>query len=354
MAIFGISVEPSGESGTAANVIILQRYLAPQSGNLESVQCFTKSFNEAWSELIFLMYADNSGVPGALLGQSAAFYSLPDNVMGVRSADLVSPVAVLNTVPYWVGLQVEHDSTYVASEADVLADAWRYYDSPSFGTIPPDLAALGGLVDETRFGFYATYAETAPVIVSINDGTISPGEASDLVAANFVIESLTIGTLDVDDFVNVDDDNYTFTMPPFADGYYPPFGTVEAEATGGADSDTIDVTLVLAAGWSSVVLATLSTDPDSIPEAVQAELTVKVANTFYALTAGITLYDDGTFSDASAGTISVWNRDVDTNVMTEIFVINGVVVSQSNVMALTALPPIALPVTALALNAVGL
>ena len=189
----GNVAQPASFTGTASNRIILQRCIAPAAGTIESIQCWTKSYNASWSELIFVIVSDNAGAPGTLLGQSAAFFGLPDDAMGQRSATLAVPPTVTNAAAYWVGLQIEHDSNYVATEADVTSDAWIYNDAAGFGTIPSDFAGLGALVDETRFGFSATYVSIAS-IDTLADPIYLDGTAKTIATTGLgTLTSATIG-----------------------------------------------------------------------------------------------------------------------------------------------------------------
>jgi hypothetical protein len=174
---------------------------------------------------------------------------------------------------------------------------------------------------------------TEPEIVSINDDEIVvPGESGEMVVSNFVAASLSIGGIDVESFVNIDDENYTFVFPFFLDNdEYVEFDVeVDAVAVSADEVDeaTLPVIVELPVGWVEVEITSLSSDPDSIAQA-EVGVDTEVGDFYYALSSQINLFPDTTFNGAAAGTVYVWLRKTATNIMHRIEVINGEVAPSS-------------------------
>lgn len=170
---------------------------------------------------------------------------------------------------------------------------------------------------------------TGPQIASINDGSgiVSGSSGNAMVVSGFTgpVTGLTVGGLAMTAVTNTSGDNYTFADPGFIDGEVDPgFGTLSAVASNtGENSAGFNVTRTLDAALTAVVLSTLSEDPETIVVKAAAQgLTVSATDTLYHGT-GLTIYDDGTISDAEDGDHEVWHRDEATDVMTMIIVTIG-------------------------------
>lgn len=170
---------------------------------------------------------------------------------------------------------------------------------------------------------------TGPQIISINSGSgIESGSTGNaLVVSGFSspVTALTVGGLAMTAVINTSGDNYTFADPGFIDGEVDPgFGTLSAVASNtGETSAGFNVTRTLDADLTPVVLSTLSEDPETISAKAAAQgLTIAAADTLY-YGDGLTIYGDGTISDAEDGDHEVWHRDEATDVMTLIIVTIG-------------------------------
>lgn len=168
---------------------------------------------------------------------------------------------------------------------------------------------------------------TGPQIASINGGAgIESGSAGNaMVVSGFSspVTTLTVGGLDMAAVTNTSGDNYTFTDPGFVDGTVDPgFGTLSAVASNtGETSAGFNITRTLDSALTAVVLGTLSEDPETIAlKAALQGLTIVPGDTLYS---ALTIYDDGTISDADDGNHEVWHRDEATDVMTLVIVTIG-------------------------------
>lgn len=170
---------------------------------------------------------------------------------------------------------------------------------------------------------------TGPSISSINGGSgIESGSAGNtMTVSGFLapVAALTVGGLAMTAVSNTAGDNYTFTDPGFIDGEVDPgFGSLTAVASNaGETSAGFSVTRSLDSDLTAVVLGILSEDPETIAVKAAAQgLTIAATDTLYHGT-GLTIYDDGTISDADDGDHEVWHRDEATDIMTLIIVTIG-------------------------------
>lgn len=176
--------------------------------------------------------------------------------------------------------------------------------------------------------FGADGLSVGPSIVSINTGSIESGSAGNsMVVSGFAspVATLTVGGLAMTAVTNASGDNYTFTDPGFIDGDVDPgFGALSAVASNvGETSSGFNVTRTIDSELTAVVLGALSEDPETIAVKAAAQgLTIAAADTLY-YGDGLTIYGDGTISDAEDGDHEVWHRDEATDVMTLIIVTIG-------------------------------
>lgn len=159
----------SSSNPTVAGATFLQKVTSTVAQTLNSIQFWSNAGNANWAEFIFLVYADSAGAPGALLGRSAAFFQGPDFTMTQRSAALLTPVALSAATDYWIGAQVEHDSSSLSAEALAGGKGWAVYTG-TFGTPITDLTGIGSLIDDTRFAVSGTTGTTT-VNLSVNNAT---------------------------------------------------------------------------------------------------------------------------------------------------------------------------------------
>lgn len=312
MTTLGNATQPSGQVGTAANAIYLQRVQASVAGVLESIEAWTVSANASYAEQIYLLVSDNAGAPGTLLAQSAAFFGLPDGTMGLKSALLPTLPAVSASAWYWVGTQVEHDSIYVANEADGASDGWSYFGAAGFGTIPADFAGLGALVDNVRYGFSGTYVESGPTVTQISNpivigGTGYSGKNTGFGYATTITNGQITATGD-----DGAEHTFNFNMDDFQEGYsHIGHGDVELEISDGVDSAFIEVTLDIMAGYSAAGISSLSADADSLYTIFFTIYEIQIGSTFYYEADEITIYGDTTVSDINPSTeqIELWVRE---------------------------------------------
>lgn len=174
---------------------------------------------------------------------------------------------------------------------------------------------------------------TGPKIASINGGAgiESNSAGNTMTVSGFLapVATLTVGGLAMAAVTNTSGDNYTFTDPGFIDGEVDPgFGTLSAVASNtGETSAGFNVNRTLDPSLTAVVMSTLSDDPNSIGQASQDRgLTISSGDTLYN-SAGLSVYNDSTISDADDGTHNIWHRDAETNVMTLIIlkIVGGVI-----------------------------
>lgn len=175
MATIGNSTQPASTTGSSPGLIALQRVQSTTTQNLVSIQGWSNCGNANWAEQIYCVYEDSAGNPGALLAQSAAFFTTPDFSMASRSADLLSVLA-LGSEFIWIGSQIEHDSTYLAVESATGYSSYTYYGG-TFGTLPSSLSGLGSVSTDSRFGFSGTTEIASSVTIDSTPADIRVTES---------------------------------------------------------------------------------------------------------------------------------------------------------------------------------
>ena len=304
MATLGNAAQPSGSTGTAANGMYLQRVLASSAGTLTSVEAWINSANASYAEHIGLVYTDNAGVPGTLIDNSAAVFGAPDFVMASKTTSLPDSQTIANATYYWVGIQVKHDSTNIATEAGTAA-AWSYFGAAGFGTLPADLTGLGAAVNLTKYGFSATYTASggSPTLSTLSAGAIVGGTGYSGTTANMAaITSLTNASI-----TGTSANAFNYNMNSFAHGVpYLNVGTPTFTASDGTLSATLASPLATMAGYTAVTMGTMNTGAWSIGK----DPAIVTGDVVHLPTAAGTLNTDGTLTDYTYGTYTMWRRDV--------------------------------------------
>lgn len=255
----------------------------------------------------------NAGVRGIALGGQVNITSAAGDVFGLAINAAGEMIATQN------GVDLGHTVTDTTYPASTLTPGQFSDRNSSGGGFQSGVLSWGGSGVEA----------SGPEISSINEGSgIESGSTGNtMTVSGFVspVTALTVGGLTMTAVTNTSGDNYTFTDPGFIDGEVDPgFGTLSAVASNtGETSAGFNVTRTLGADLTAVVLSTLSEDPETIVVKSAAQgLTVASTDTLYHGT-GLTIYDDGTISDADDGDHEVWHRDESTNFMTLIIVTIG-------------------------------
>lgn len=95
------------QSNTTTTGLYIAKYVAPVSGNLDTVflQC---DLANASVSFVPCVYADSSGAPGALLASGPQVNGI---VIGQNSGPLTSPLAVTKGTAYWIGFLANPTST---------------------------------------------------------------------------------------------------------------------------------------------------------------------------------------------------------------------------------------------------
>lgn len=192
MGTIGNATQPSSSIGTTSGVMFLQRVQSAAAQTLNSIQCWSSCPNANWAEQIYVIYSDDAGAPDALLGRSPAFFTSPET-MAQRSANLINPVVLSNGAFYWIGTQIEHDSTYVAREDYEGLNTYSYYGT--FNTIPSDLTGIGSVASGTRFGFSGT--TTSGAAIDTYPSSVRSGQAGIAYTTSGIasVTAITVGSL---------------------------------------------------------------------------------------------------------------------------------------------------------------
>ena len=130
-----------------ANQLYLRPVTAARTMTLNSVSAMPSGTSAAinWRTVV---YADNSGLPGALLGQSNVGIGTTSGT--VITGNLISPVSLTAGVQYWIGLHV--DTTINWAQQDTLNQG--RFASITFTLGPPSSAPAmsGGQLTMTIWG----------------------------------------------------------------------------------------------------------------------------------------------------------------------------------------------------------
>lgn len=174
-------------------------------------------------------------------------------------------------------------------------------------------------VEDTKFGIFAITASSGPT-VTISESQLNVGGTGyyGTTAGMGIVTSISGGEI-----TSALVGSFTFDILEFENNVtYSEFGNVIFEVSDGTLTASDEVPLSVMSGYNSQIITSLSSSPDSIHSQLVG-FTLKIGNTLYGDSSEITLYDDTTYAAAPTGTIYIWNRDVDTNVMNRITIING-------------------------------
>ena len=308
MATIGITTQPSGTTGTAANVIMLTRIQADISTVITLINGYLNSANASYAENIFCIYNGTALEPTTLLAKSTAFFGLPDSTMGLRTAAPATTANVDDLDYYWVGAQIKHDSTLMSSEADVTGATAAYYGASGFNDTP-DLTGLTTPSFGARFGFYLEY-DDAPAysLDQVAAGSIQVGGTgyAGLTTGMGVITSLTFaGKTATITAASVG--SFTWDMPPFQHGVtYPAMGVRTYTAGDGTLTADKDSTVNTMDGYTAVTMGTMDTGEWSIGK----DPAIVTGDVVHLPDDAGTLNTDGTLTDYVFGTYTMWRRDV--------------------------------------------
>lgn len=120
-----------------------------------------------------VVYADNAGVPGALLGQSDPRTFTDGTFTGAQQFVFSTPISVVAGTKYWIG---SHSDGALSFPYDTLASASYFNlsnpDTFSDGASNPFLTAAGGLGTSSQLSVWLSdggplLAETAQVAVEV-------------------------------------------------------------------------------------------------------------------------------------------------------------------------------------------
>lgn len=165
-------------AGTAAGVIMLNRVLATADADIDLMRGWVQAANASYAKIIFLVFNGTSTHPTTLHCRSDAFFGPPDGSMADRSAAPNSPASVTSGNYYWVGVQIQHDSSNTTSGEIAGRYSYNYYGA-SFDSVPSDLTSLGASYDGFRYGFYLEVTESGSGIT----GSLSVTESNDSVSS---------------------------------------------------------------------------------------------------------------------------------------------------------------------------
>jgi len=152
---FGYATQGANIGTTMSNSVWASKYAPTQSGTVNSISVFVASPVSASPNNLFqvAIYADNAGIPGALIAKSASQTITPDAWSTIA---LSAPIAA--STPYWLayntnGLDGAHNN--LRYDAGTAPGAWITPPTP-FGTWPATFSPIGG-TSSINVSIYATY-----------------------------------------------------------------------------------------------------------------------------------------------------------------------------------------------------
>lgn len=156
MATFGKTTIGGTTGGWAGNQVGVCGPYASSAGTLTTISVYLNQNQAGSAAAIPVLYADSSGLPGALLAQGA------EVTIPVQPAAWVDfPISyTLTAANYWIGLAVKLANSGFGSFYDALANGDKWV-SNSYPTLPNPFGTPGGTNNQNK-SIYATYSLAGP------------------------------------------------------------------------------------------------------------------------------------------------------------------------------------------------
>jgi hypothetical protein len=163
---FGKSTVGASSDSFLANRKRVSRYALATTGSVTKLSIYLAPTGTAGQQLIKgLIYADSSGLPGALLGVSEPLTFKSTNSAGWYDLTFASPLK-LNPGNYWIGAITGASSNVAGFRYDSVAGA-RNYNANSYTSGPSDPFGARS-TDAEQTSLYATYTTQSPPPPPVN------------------------------------------------------------------------------------------------------------------------------------------------------------------------------------------
>ena len=319
----GVNVSVTGTSPQTLNMTDAEAYVAGYK--VTGLNVWVNSFSAAGASMAFNIYNVTGGASGA-----PKIYEVVFTIPAGLTANGYVNMPLDAELPGLSGgeiLAIGRTSKIAAGTFSTKAAVGTSSTATAGQSGPNPWSQLSTTTELYDAHFVLSESAPTPTIESINSGAgiVSGSAGNAMVVSGFAspVTVLTVGGLAMTAVTNASGDNYTFADPGFIDGSADPgFGSLSAVASNsGETSAGFSVPRSLDSSLTAVVLSTLSADPETIAlKAALQGLTISPGDTLYS---ALTIYDDGTISDADDGDHEVWHRDEATDIVTLIIVTVG-------------------------------
>jgi len=136
----------------AAGYEYVNKHIAPASGEIETARLWGGGHTAGPADVRFVIFADNAGAPGALLGFSDTVNIPTSQASAERTFTFASPVPVVEGTPYWIGHHASAGFTLGAGDGGATP---YHYSSDAFGDGPSDPFGSSGSANGNPYSYEA-------------------------------------------------------------------------------------------------------------------------------------------------------------------------------------------------------